>query len=107
MCSLLNLIGRIINDNSNFVSTCRYYDSYSMLVLGLLYNIMRELPFVLFTIKTLRVSLCFWPRFNKINVEDINKYFVNFLKNQTYFVYASICYVLLINLLNIIILGVH
>lgn len=99
LTSVLNLVGKIIVGDT--ADNCPLYSSNKLMVLAILYNIMRELPFVLFTIKTLRVSLCFWPRFNKINVENINKWFVELLKNQTYFVFLSICYVAFINLLNI------
>jgi hypothetical protein len=68
-----------------------------MLSLTILYNIMRELPFTLFVVKILRVSLCFWPRFNKIDVERINKIFVSVMKNESFFTYACILYVCILN----------
>ena len=103
--NVLNLVGKIIvGDNKDI---CPLYSSNLLMVLAILFNIMRELPFVLFTIKTLRVSLCFWPRFNKINVEDISKWFVAIMKNQTYFIFLSLCYIGFINLLNIGIYGME
>jgi hypothetical protein len=55
--------------------------------------LVRELPFLLFGIKILRVSICFWPKFNKIDVEKINKRVIYFIKHDECFVVASIIYV--------------
>lgn len=68
VANTLSLVGRLVVDHNLFPSACKMYDSNLMLVLGVLFNMARELPFALFALKTLRVSLCFWPRFNKINV---------------------------------------
>lgn len=70
-----------MDGNHGYVSECKMYDSGSMLVLGVLFNMVRELPFALFALKTLRVSLCFWPRFNKLNVERVNGCFVGLMKS--------------------------
>lgn len=72
---------------------CSMYESNLMLVLGVLYNLLRELPFALFAVKTLRVSLCFYPKFNQINVENLNKTFMNIMKNEVYFIYLCVVYV--------------
>lgn len=77
----INFVGRIVKDQMQLKGICSMYESNLMLVLGVLYNLMRELPFALFAVKTLRVSLCFWPRFNQINVENLNKTFMNIMKN--------------------------
>lgn len=53
----------------------------------------------------MRVSLCFWPKFNKINIEDVNKCFIGFVKNQTYFIIGSVFYVSFVNLANVLVMG--
>lgn len=70
-----------------------------MLGLAVFYNVLRELPFILFAVKTLRVSLCFWPTFNTRNVENLNKTFVKIMRHEIYFIYICLVYVLIMNFL--------
>lgn len=66
--NLISLLGRVIMENNERKSICLPHQSWLLFVFSILYNIMRELPFTLFVIKILRVSLSFWPTFNKLNV---------------------------------------
>lgn len=94
--NVVSLFGRIVKSQLGLKGICSMYESNFMLVLGVLYNFLRELPFILIALKTLRVSICFWPTFNKINVENLNKTCMNIMKNEVYFIYLCIVYVCMV-----------
>ena len=70
--------------------------------MAILFNILRELPFVLFALKTLRVEICFWPPFNRMYVEDINKRVISLFRSEAYIIYFSILYVVLVTMLTVV-----
>ena len=73
-----------------------------MFFLALFFNISREVPFALFALKTLRVSICFWPYFNRMYVENISKRMISFFRSETYIIYFSVFYVVLINMVTVV-----
>lgn len=74
-----------------------------MYILAIFYNICRELPFVLFAIKTLRVSICFFPYFNRMYVENIKKPIISFFSSEAYIIFFSTLYVVVMTMLVVLI----
>lgn len=71
---------------------CRLYQHKQLIILSFFYQGLRQLPFLIFIVKTLRVCICYWIDFQT----QIFPKVVAFFKSQLYMLIACILAVLLL-----------
>lgn len=83
---------------SNQCGQCRIYDDKLLIAMTIFYLALRELPLVLFALKTIRVSVCFID----FKSNELPQFLVNLFRKERTVVLVSMAYSLVIAAANFI-----